>query len=36
MSLKLVVEVSMMRYLRKSSRFFKFLKFQKFRNLTVT
>ena len=26
----------MMRYLRKSSRFFKFLKFQKRKNLTVT
>ena len=35
MSLKLVVEVSMMRYLRKSSRFFKFLKFQKIKNVTV-
>ena len=36
MSLKLVIEVSIvMRYLRKSSRFFKFLKFQIHRLLLV-
>ena len=35
MSLELVVNVSMTRYPRKSSRFFKFLKFQKIKNVTV-
>ena len=35
MSIELVVNVSMTRYPRKSSRFFKFLKFQKIKNVTV-
>ena len=35
MGLELVVNASMMRYRRKSIRFFKFLKFQKVKNATV-
>ena len=35
MSIELVINVSMTRYPRKSSRFFKFLKFQKIKNVTV-
>ena len=35
MSLELVVNASMTRYARKSIRFFKFLKFQKIKNVTV-